>query len=105
MEGAGVRFVVTSQGLDLKPGGDAISRLLLTVLAAVAEFELDLLRERSRLGLAKARREGKRLGRPPKVSLPPCARVLALRRLGRSWREVSATLNCKTWAARKVAAA
>ena len=32
----GVRFMVTSQGLDLKPGGDAISRLLMTVLAAVA---------------------------------------------------------------------
>ena len=33
-------FLVTSQGLfDLKPGGDAISRLLMTVLAAIAEFE------------------------------------------------------------------
>ena len=47
--------VVTSQGLDLKPGGDAISRLLMTVLAAVAEFERDLIRDRTRLGLAAAR--------------------------------------------------
>ncbi len=41
----GVRFVVTTQGLDLKPGGDAISRLLMTVLAAVAEFEQYLSRQ------------------------------------------------------------
>lgn len=62
----GVRFVVTSQGLDLKPDGDAVSRLLMTVLAAVAEFERDLIRDRTRLGLAAARRRGVRLGRRPK---------------------------------------
>ncbi|OFV81264.1 MAG: hypothetical protein A2W26_05680 [Acidobacteria bacterium RBG_16_64_8] len=54
----GVRFLVTSQGLDLKPGGDGISRLLMTVLGAVAEFERDLIRDRTRLGLAAARRRG-----------------------------------------------
>jgi hypothetical protein len=42
-----VRFIVTSQGRDLNPGGDAISRLLMTVLAAVAEFERDLIRDRT----------------------------------------------------------
>ena len=53
---AGVRFVAVTQGLDVKPSGDAMSRLLLTVLAAVAEFERDLIRERTLLGLARALR-------------------------------------------------
>src|SRR5258706_7304596 len=51
---AGVRFVAVSQGLDVKPDGDAMSRLMLTVLAAVAEFERSLIRERTVLGLEKA---------------------------------------------------
>jgi DNA invertase Pin-like site-specific DNA recombinase len=35
------------------------------VLSTVAEFERDLLKERVRAGMAQARRDGKRLGRPP----------------------------------------
>ncbi|MBG6243641.1 MAG: recombinase family protein, partial [Candidatus Symbiopectobacterium sp. Dall1.0] len=34
-------------------------------LSAVAEFERDLLVERTQAGLARARKEGKRAGRPP----------------------------------------
>ena len=64
LEAAGVRFIVTTQGLDVRPGGDAMSRLILSVLASVAEFERDLIRERTRLGLRKARADGKRIGRP-----------------------------------------
>ena len=39
-----------------------MSRLLATMLAAIAEFERDLIRERTRLGVAKARQRGWRLG-------------------------------------------
>ena len=48
VEAHGVRFVAISQGIDVKPGGDAISRLLLTMLSGVAEFERDLIRERTK---------------------------------------------------------
>jgi putative DNA-invertase from lambdoid prophage Rac len=48
-------------GADLT---SAAGRLTMQVLAAVAEFELDLIRERTRAGLQRARGEGKRLGRP-----------------------------------------
>ncbi len=34
------------------------------MLAAVAEFDRDLIKERTLLGVEKARRNGKRLGRP-----------------------------------------
>ena len=39
-------------------------KLIFHVLASVAEFERDLIRERTKAGLASARRRGKRLGRP-----------------------------------------
>jgi DNA invertase Pin-like site-specific DNA recombinase len=43
-------------------------RMLLTMLAAVAEMERDLLLERTKAGLAHARAEGKTLGRPRKTT-------------------------------------
>jgi putative DNA-invertase from lambdoid prophage Rac len=49
------------------PGTDltsAAGRLTITVLAAVAQFERDLLVERTHAGLAKARSEGRIGGRP-----------------------------------------
>ncbi len=99
----GVRFLVTSQGLDLKPGGDAISRLLMTVLAAVAEFERDLIRDRTRLGLAAARRRGTRLGRRPLPGPPPAA-VLERREAGQSWTPIARELRCSVGKARRLAA-
>ncbi len=102
LDAAGVRFIATTQGIDIRPGGDAMSRLILGVLASVAEFERDLIRERTRLGMAKARAAGKRIGRP-RASRPKRAEVQRLRKLGRSWREVSAALGCSTWSARQVA--
>lgn len=96
---AGVRFVAVTQGIDIKPGGDAMSRLMLTVLAAVAEFERDLIRERTTLGLAKARRAGKRLGRP-RVAGPTPKRVRSLRAGGASWADVAEQLGCSVGVAR-----
>lgn len=99
LDTAGVRFIAVTQGIDIRPGGDAMSRLLLTMLGAIAEFERDLIVERTRLGLAKAKRLGKRLGRPM-VARPPAARVRALKRAGRSWSEIAKALDCTVWAAR-----
>ncbi|MDX2091217.1 MAG: recombinase family protein [Kofleriaceae bacterium] len=97
---AGARFVAISQGLDVKPSGDAMSRLMLTVLAAVAEFERDLIKERTHLGLARARRAGKTLGRP-KADGPKPAAVRKLRKLGKSWSEVAIELGCTVGMARR----
>lgn len=60
----GVGFVSLTEALDLTtPTGRAMAGLL----AVFAEFEREILRERVRAGLAHARRNGKRLGRPPSV--------------------------------------
>ena len=58
----GVGFVSVTEALDLTtPAGRAMAGLL----SVFAEFERDILRERVRAGLAHARSQGKRLGRPP----------------------------------------
>ncbi|PKB63201.1 MAG: resolvase [SAR202 cluster bacterium Io17-Chloro-G1] len=41
-----------------------IGRLMLTMLAAIAEFELELIRERVKAGMDRARKQGMRIGRP-----------------------------------------
>lgn len=97
---AGVRFVAISQGLDAKPDGDAMSRLMLTVLAAIAEFERDLIRERTHVGLARARDKGVQLGRPREGGPAP-AKVAKLRGAGRSWSEIAAALKCSVAMARR----
>lgn len=62
LDGYNVGFVATTQPIDTTtPSG----KLLLGVLAAVAEFEVDVIRERIHEGLDRARAEGKTLGRPP----------------------------------------
>ncbi len=64
-EALGVHLVVLDQAIDTTtPTG----RLLFHVLASIAEFERDLIRERVRAGMTRARREGKHLGRPRKVN-------------------------------------
>ena len=52
LDAAGVRFVATSQGLDTDRANPA-SRLLLLILAAIAEFERELILERSAVGRNK----------------------------------------------------
>lgn len=66
LAGLGVEVVVLQLGkLDLtSPAG----KLMLAMLAAVAEMERDLIVERTQAGLARAKAEGKTLGRPPKTT-------------------------------------
>ncbi|WP_395701014.1 recombinase family protein [Aquabacterium sp.] len=61
-----IRVVVLALGgQDLTaPAG----KLMLAMLSAVAEMERDLLVERTQAGLARARQEGKKLGRPAKTT-------------------------------------
>jgi len=62
----GVGFASLMEALDLTtPSGRALAGLL----AVFAEFEREILRERVRAGLAHARENGKRLGRPPAAAL------------------------------------
>jgi putative DNA-invertase from lambdoid prophage Rac len=66
LEHLGVGFVSLTEALDLTtPAGRAMAGLL----AVFAEFEREILRERTRAGLAHARESGKRLGRPATAAI------------------------------------
>jgi DNA invertase Pin-like site-specific DNA recombinase len=70
-----IAVVVLQLGkLDLaSPAG----KMMLTMLAAVAEMERDLLIERTQSGLARAKSEGKTLGRPPKTTAAQRSEIVA----------------------------
>lgn len=59
----GVDFVSLSESIDTST---PMGKMVFTVLGAVAELERALIRERVQMGVDRARREGKRLGRPRK---------------------------------------
>lgn len=62
----GVGFVSLTEALDLTtPSGRAMAGML----AIFAEFEREILRERVKAGIAQARKEGRRHGRPRTASL------------------------------------
>lgn len=63
---ANISLFSMKEGMDLST---AAGRLMANVLAAMANFERDRIRERTMLGLARAKAQGKRLGRPRKT--PP----------------------------------
>jgi DNA invertase Pin-like site-specific DNA recombinase len=62
----GVRFIATSQSLDTDEKNPT-SRLLLQILASVAEFEREMIRERTLSGIRAAQSAGKVVGRPKRV--------------------------------------
>ncbi|HZT76403.1 MAG TPA: recombinase family protein [Vicinamibacterales bacterium] len=61
LQSLGIAFVSLGEGIDCTtPAG----KLQLHILAALAEFERERIRERVIAGLRRARSQGKRLGRP-----------------------------------------
>jgi DNA invertase Pin-like site-specific DNA recombinase len=83
----GVRFIVPTQGIDTdtnSPGG----KLQMNILASFAEFERDLIVERTMAGLATARKAGRVGGRPRKILLLDKVRLL----------------HAQGWSTRKIAA-
>lgn len=70
-----IEVIVLQLGkLDL---ASAAGKLMLTMLAAVAEMERDMLVERTQSGLARAKAEGKTLGRPTSTTKEQRAAMVA----------------------------
>ena len=57
-----ITFISLNDGIDLST---ATGKLQFQILGAFAEFERNLISQRTLEGLARARRQGIRLGRPP----------------------------------------
>lgn len=87
LAGDGVRVhCLQLGGVDLT---SAAGKMVMTVISAMAEFERDLLVERTQTGLQRAKAAGKRLGRPAALTDDQCAEIRAARGQGRSYGQLS----------------
>lgn len=100
LEHLGVGFVSLTEALDLTtPAGRAMAGLL----AIFAEFEREILRERTQAGLAEARQNGKRLGRPVTAGLRR-AEIRKLYRTGIAKAEIARRLQIGRTSVRRILA-
>jgi DNA invertase Pin-like site-specific DNA recombinase len=101
LDDLGVLVVSVHDGwLDTTTG--FVRDILLGIFSAVAQAERDRLVERINAGIARARAQGKRLGRPRER--PSYLAVASLRQRGLSWREIAAKLRCPVSTARDAVA-
>lgn len=89
----GKQFIVLTQPFDTTSSS---GMLMMQILGAFAEFERELIRERTLAGLARARAQGKKLGRPRGSSqpiitnLPEVSRLMGL---GKSDRDIAGIMK------------
>jgi DNA invertase Pin-like site-specific DNA recombinase len=90
LQARGVDLIVLDQSIDTTtPAG----RLMFTLLGAIAEFERDLIRERTLDGLARARSEGRVSGRKPSVTGAKARMARTMAESGESVRSIAAALE------------
>lgn len=86
----GVTLISVVDGFDAtKPEG----RILLGMLAVIAEYERELIVERTKAGIAAARQRGARIGRPTVVNREVNRSVSEMTELGSSIPEISRLLK------------
>jgi DNA invertase Pin-like site-specific DNA recombinase len=81
----GVDFVSYQENIDTS---SPMGKMVFTMISAMAEFERDITKERVKAGMDKAKRQGKKLGRP-RVTVTP-TEVKELREKGLSVRKIAA---------------
>jgi DNA invertase Pin-like site-specific DNA recombinase len=82
-KGVGLRILNIS--LDTST---ATGKLMLSLLGAVAEFEREMMLERQREGIAKAKASGKKFGRPPTAQVK-AGEIASLKRQGLGASEIA----------------
>ena len=83
-----IDFVSLNEAIDTST---PIGKFFFTIVAAFAELERNVIRERVQAGVDRARKQGKQLGRP-RVEVDPL-QVAGLRSRGLSWNQIAAKLN------------
>jgi len=94
----GVDLYLDRQGVDTTtPGGKALFQMM----GVFAEFERAMIRERVNAGLARAKAQGKRLGRP-RITGTKEGRIRALLEKGMGMNRVAKTVGCGVSAVQRV---
>ena len=98
LEHLGVGFVSLTEALDLTT---PVGRAMAGLLAVFAAFEREILQERVRAGLAHARQNGKRLGRPATAALHT-AEIRKQHRAGVAKAEIARRLGVSRTSVRRI---
>jgi len=94
-----IDLISLTEGIDTTtPTG----RALFGMCGVFAQLEADLIRDRTIAGIAQARRNGKRLGRPPVLDADQVKRARRLRVSGHSTREIARLLEIGQTTVRRV---
>ncbi|QCM09002.1 recombinase family protein [Agrobacterium tumefaciens] len=103
LEQQGVAFrVLDDAAIDTS---SRTGKLVMGILALIAEFETDIRKERQMEGIAKAKAEGRSGGRPAQVTGDVRKQVIALRHQGVSIRRVADTIGYSKATVQKIIAA
>ncbi len=90
LDGRGVGFRSLTEALDTSTSG---GRLVFSVFGAIAQFERELITERTRAGLAAAKAQGRVGGRPRTMTDANVAFARDQRTHGASWNDIAASLR------------
>ena len=94
----GIDFVSLHESIDTStPQG----RMLFRIIAAIAEFEVDMTRENVRAGLAYARAKGQTLGRPRRIA--DSLKITEMREAGRPWSAIASECGVSISTAKRIA--
>ena len=80
----GIDFVSYQENIDTS---SPVGQVIFTIMSAMAQFESNLIRERTRCGIRRARKKGRKLGRP-RIEID-VATALELRKRGWSFRRIA----------------
>ena len=92
-KGVTVRFLKEGLTFEQDTESNPISKMMLTMLAAISEFERELIRERQAAGIAIAKANGKYKGRKPKINKNQLEHINEQLESGISKAEISKTLG------------
>jgi len=90
LKSVGVDLYVHQQALDTSSSS---GKLAFSVFGALAEYERELIRERVKAGLERAKRNGTKLGRPTNLNDTVRAAIVALRAKEVSIRQIASQLK------------
>jgi len=102
VEAAGVGLYIHQQAINTAtPAG----RMVFGIFSSLGEYERELIRDRIHAGLARAKSEGRKLGRPTNVNDGTRAAVFELRNRGMALHKIAKTLRIGVGTTSKILAA